>query len=233
MTDRFSDALATLHLNDVSPSLSARDVACSYESSSSVDSAYTRRGQTESEADIRAGLAAARDLASRKKRYDTDTLSSSPGGRSFRRPSMSQTLESEGLEGREDAASGSKTPLPDTSAQSLTTGILGQLMSFQMVSAGRVRLHDKQSKTKTPDMRFTGKGTLARLYSTATEAKTREQRMADAIRTVLECIGEDPDRQGLLKTPERYAKALLWMTKGYEEKLSGESGTCNQSSESG
>lgn len=45
--------------------------------------------------------------------------------------------------------------------------------------------------------------------------------MASAIRTILECIGEDPDRDGLLKTPERYAKALLWMTKGYEEKLSG------------
>lgn len=45
--------------------------------------------------------------------------------------------------------------------------------------------------------------------------------MAGAIRTILECIGEDPDRQGLLKTPERYAKALLWMTRGYEEKLSG------------
>ena len=66
-----------------------------------------------------------------------------------------------------------------------------------------------------------GKGTLARLNATATETKTREQKMADAIQTILECIGEDPDRQGLRKTPERYAKALLWMTKGYEEKLSG------------
>jgi GTP cyclohydrolase I len=41
------------------------------------------------------------------------------------------------------------------------------------------------------------------------------------VRTLLECIGEDPQRDGLLKTPERYAKALLWMTKGYEERLPG------------
>ena len=66
-----------------------------------------------------------------------------------------------------------------------------------------------------------GKGTLARLNATDSECKTREETMAAAIRTILECIGEDPDRQGLLKTPERYAKALLWMTRGYEEKLSG------------
>lgn len=47
--------------------------------------------------------------------------------------------------------------------------------------------------------------------------------MAAAVRTLLECIGEDPDRDGLVKTPERYAKALLWMTKGYAERLPGES----------
>ena len=41
------------------------------------------------------------------------------------------------------------------------------------------------------------------------------------MRTVLECIGEDPDREGLLRTPERYAQALMWMTKGYEDRLAG------------
>lgn len=47
--------------------------------------------------------------------------------------------------------------------------------------------------------------------------------MAAAVRAILECIGEDPDREGLQRTPERYAQALLWMTKGYEERLAGES----------
>ena len=34
---------------------------------------------------------------------------------------------------------------------------------------------------------------------------------------VIKLIGEDPNRDGLLKTPERVAKALQFLTKGYEE----------------
>jgi len=45
--------------------------------------------------------------------------------------------------------------------------------------------------------------------------------MASAVRTILECIGEDPNREGLLRTPERYAQAIMWMTRGYEERLAG------------
>ncbi|EDN02623.1 GTP cyclohydrolase I [Histoplasma capsulatum] len=62
-------------------------------------------------------------------------------------------------------------------------------------------------------------GTRERLEATPEENEKRTQKLANAVRTVLECIGEDPEREGLLGTPERYAKALMYFTKGYEENV--------------
>jgi len=42
------------------------------------------------------------------------------------------------------------------------------------------------------------------------------KRIADKYREVLKDVGEDPDREGLLKTPERVAKALQYLTHGYD-----------------
>lgn len=43
--------------------------------------------------------------------------------------------------------------------------------------------------------------------------------MKAAVRTILECVGEDPDREGVLDTPARYAKAMLFFTKGYQQNV--------------
>jgi GTP cyclohydrolase I len=45
--------------------------------------------------------------------------------------------------------------------------------------------------------------------------------MAKAYRSIISHIGEDVNSPGLLKTPERAAKAMLFFTKGYEENLDG------------
>jgi len=43
--------------------------------------------------------------------------------------------------------------------------------------------------------------------------------MQSLIRDLLKELGEDPSREGLRKTPERVAKALCYLTSGYEKDL--------------
>ena len=43
--------------------------------------------------------------------------------------------------------------------------------------------------------------------------------MTNLVSQLLKALGESPRRNGLLKTPERVAKALLFMTKGYHEDI--------------
>lgn len=51
---------------------------------------------------------------------------------------------------------------------------------------------------------------------TPEELKRREE-LAFHYKKILELLGEDPQREGLLKTPERVAKAMMFLTKGYNE----------------
>ncbi len=46
---------------------------------------------------------------------------------------------------------------------------------------------------------------------------TPKNSMQEAVRTLLSGVGEDPDREGLDRTPERVERALRFLTKGYGE----------------
>ena len=45
--------------------------------------------------------------------------------------------------------------------------------------------------------------------------------IAARYRDILTSVGEDPEREGLLKTPERAAKALAFLTQGIDQDAAG------------
>src|SRR5690349_4027560 len=44
-----------------------------------------------------------------------------------------------------------------------------------------------------------------------------EPTIADMMRKMIEMIGEDPAREGLRRTPERFERALRYLTRGYHQ----------------
>ncbi len=49
--------------------------------------------------------------------------------------------------------------------------------------------------------------------------ETADPEFAQLVRRELELLGEDPDREGLARTPARVAKSLAWLTRGYAQRV--------------
>ena len=81
-------------------------------------------------------------------------------------------------------------------------------------------LHQYMTVTKTSKgLTDLGPNMLKRKRETTEEAQGRKKKLARAVKKVIKCLGEDPRREGLMKSPERYSEALLFFTKGYTEDL--------------
>jgi GTP cyclohydrolase IA len=46
-----------------------------------------------------------------------------------------------------------------------------------------------------------------------------QETIAELMRKVIVLLGEDPNREGLRKTPERFEKALKYLTSGYQQNM--------------
>ena len=49
--------------------------------------------------------------------------------------------------------------------------------------------------------------------------EAKPESVASLVRKMIALIGEDPEREGLKKTPERYEKALKFLTSGYHQNV--------------
>ena len=83
--------------------------------------------------------------------------------------------------------------------------------NFQLKSPSKSSLEESASEP-TPSIS---------MDKLADSAEKRMATMTQAYRQMLESVGENPEREGLLKTPKRAAKAMQFFTKGYDEKISG------------
>ncbi|KAI9654989.1 MAG: GTP cyclohydrolase 1 [Bathelium mastoideum] len=146
------------------------------------------------------------------RRYAAPDTASSIGSY---RPSFESLDEEHARDPRDQATP--PTP-PPTASRSASPFTHNPTIDFDGLSWPSKNVKNDPRK-HVADFANLGLGTRERLEATPEQEKQRLEKLSGAVRTILEAIGEDPDREGLQGTPERYAKAMMFFTKGYEENL--------------
>jgi GTP cyclohydrolase I len=57
------------------------------------------------------------------------------------------------------------------------------------------------------------------IFLNETKSEQPKESIAELMRKVIAQLGEDPEREGLRKTPERFEKAMKFLTSGYHQNL--------------
>jgi len=89
------------------------------------------------------------------------------------------------------------------------------IASFNGSQLPEMTNNQEAKKVLTRPERNTSNG----LQPTPPDEEIDDEQMMAAVKTMLLGVGEDPNREGLLKTPKRVAEAMRFLTNGYNQSL--------------
>ena len=126
----------------------------------------------------------------------------------FRTLTMDSTIAPEPKEGESEMPGTTRSPDTTTLGNSVAEG--PEFIPGQQSPLGSEN-YDKLNQRSV--------GTRSCATEGLEQAEKRLEKMHGAVRTLIECVGDDPNREGLLDTPKRYVETLLFFTKGYHDNV--------------